>query len=346
MKRFLRISAVTLCAVLLGITFSACKKDTITGTYLEYPRDNEEISFTQTTVSSDGKNAEYELTATYGVQVKVEDFTFYKTINHSENLKLDKKTGDSDGYTLESTLPSSAPDAGEYKLTYTYSDWVNTVNIKIEKKKIALPALEQGNEVEYDGKDYTPRIIYDRNTVTMLNALEERKYPKDTPSADYSRYYNVEFELKDKTNYCWEDGQFGSDNYTYSFNIIKKQLRLDLTKYCKVDTTDEHYEEGYDMPMFRYALRENYPKNIDEVLALSSVTVDESELSGFADLVELKIVKNPYNPYDQIEVGEMNQAGTYYIILKVKDERCYEVGTTTQTTGLLSWIGLCGIFLA
>ncbi len=334
MKKLFGLLPLTACLIMCGIVFNACKKDIVTDVFLSYRSDNENIDFMQ--VNSGDKKYGYELKATYGVEIDVNDFTLNSAINHSEVVSIDKAS-----YTLENNLPTGGvPEAGTYTLKFGYEGWTNEVTVIIEKKIINLPQIESGNEVFYDGKDYTPRIVYDKNAVTMLDD-SERKFPKE--SYDDSRYYNVEFELKDKKNYRWEDSSLGSDNYTYRFAIIKRQLSVDLSQYIKLDSSDPHCAQGYNTLALSYDLRENYPKTLSDILALSSLTVDESALSEFSDLVELKLVNTIYPPSAEIE--KIEASGAYYLVLTVKDEACYAIGTTTQTTSFMAWLTVLQIII-
>lgn len=332
MKKILSIIMLTV-LVLSGIVLTACNNNVITSFDLSYSAGNDEISFLQKSSDPDNKTTEYDLTAQYGIQIKIDDFTVSYTVNNSENFEIKQKTDDTSGYTLESNLPtSSVPDAGKYTLKFGYEGWTDIVNVVIEKKVVRIPYLEEGNEVEYDGRDYTRRIIYDKNLATMLDT-SERKLPINT--YDQTRYYNVEFELKDKKNYRWSDLNTGSDNFTYSFAIDKKQMRVDVDKYIKVDTADKHfgdYNENYAAKYtLNYSLRENYPKTLEEILALPSIQIDASALSSVENFIDVKLVR--YNTVE--EVNEISEAGHYEIILLVKNTECYAIGTTTQTTQLL-----------
>jgi len=340
MKKFLSIALLTFCVAIYGTVFTACKKDVITNVFLSYESGDENIYLSQKSSDADNKSFEYEITTQYGAEIETDDFTLWKTINQGDSFKVNKQADGTAGYTLESDLPASAvPAVGTYTLKFSFEGWTNTVKVIIEKKTVSLPNLNNFNEIVYDGKDYTSRIVYDKSVVTMLDE-SERIYPIESESADLSRYYNVEFALKDKTNYCWADKQLGSENYTFSFEINQKQLAVDVAKYFKVDPSDGHYVQG-NTPMLKYDMRENFPKNLNEVLALPSLTIDDGVISEFSDLVELKLIQTPH--WDPIEVDEINAAGYYYLALMVKDSRCYAIGTTTQTTAFLSRIDLLTI---
>ncbi len=340
MKKFITVFMLTVCVALSGILFAACNKvDKITSVYLQFESENEAIDFFQK--SSGDKTIEYDLSAEYGVEISADEFTIWKTINNSNTSEVKQKTDASAGYTLESDLPSSpVPNAGEYTLTFTYEGWTNKVNVKIDKKKVRLPYLEAGSEVEYDGQDYTKRIIYDKTAATMLDD-SERILPID--AYDETSYYHVEFSLKNTNNYCWEDSQFGSGNFTFDFSIYKKQMRVDIPQYFKVNTADEHYEAG-DPPTLRYDSRENYPKNLEDVLALSALTFDNTQISQFKDFVELKLVAEPYGL--PVDVSEITAGTSCYLVLAVKDSSCYAIGTITQTTQLTDFTRLLTIVVS
>jgi len=321
------------------MVFTACDNNTITDVFLSFPQDNDDISFTQKQSVEGNKGFEYELTTQYGTAITPDDFTLWSTIDHGTSVEVAKKTDSAAGYTVNSTLPdTSVAPVGTYKLTFNYEGWTNIVNIIIEKKEVRMPHFEgMSGEPVYTGEDYTQKIVYDTDVVNMLDD-SERIYPIGTPAEYDSRYYNVEFELKDKDNYRWEDPNLGSENYTFRFEINKRQLRLDVSNYLRIDTSDVHYVAENDIPTLKYDLRENYPKTLEDILALSSVTVNGREISEFADLVELKLIQIPYG--EPVAVDGITAAGTYYLTLAVKDSRCDTIGTITQTSSLMSRIDI------
>lgn len=331
MKKFLCAVLAVVIAVAGGAVFTACKKDEITSVSLEFSKQGEEVNFSQE--STGDKSIQYGLTAQYGFELKEEDFTLKCAINNGESVTVKKQTEEKAGYTLDGMPSASVPQTGSYTLAFRYEGWTAEVKVNIEKKKLVLPSLPDGNEVEYDGGNYTARIVYDKTAISMLDT-SERKLPKED-------YYNVEFEIKDKDNYCWEDGQLGSEKFTYRFAINKKRLAVDREKYLKYPDNDGRFTAGSEggAPTMSCNLAD-CPKTLEELLQL--LTVDRSVISEFADLVELKLIKDNLNGSFE-EVKEIN--ASCCLALVVKDETCYWVGTTTQTTQFMSWLNVLTIIV-
>lgn len=280
------------------------------------------------------KQKSYSVTIQYGTKIDLEKIEVsYVRDNGAESFKANKKTESEDGYTLESTLPAEQT-VGNYTLTYAYAGWTNVVNVTIEQKRVALPHFEgDSSYVTYDGKDYTSRIIYDKNAVEMLSPNVQRIKPLNTTDGNYD--YTVTFGLKNKLNYCWDavfngNDDSNTDDYDFGFSISKKVFEIDVNEFVNYDKNDSHVtppvsdDDGDGSyakhAIFNYSVNEDYPKTI-------SLNMDK--IADFKDFVEVKLYKNDIGG----EVAEkINGEGYYYLVVELKndvDSDCYGVHTAT-----------------
>ncbi len=333
MEKTLKALMITTLA-LSGLSLVSCGSNKIANVGLSFSQDN--VSFNRKTNDVDNKKNEYELVTEYGTQIDLNNFTVFYQTDKGESFDINEKKDDSEGYVLESNLPTdSVPNAGEYELKFTYESWTNIVDVKIEKKIASLPNLENDGDLTYTGEDYTDKIVYDKAIIEMVNPNEERIEP--SPMVDgVSQNYVVEFRLKDSKNYEWpENANIGENgNFLLEFVIEKALVLVDVSSYL-VFEEDEHYQAPAtvnDVPIFNYSISEDYPKTF---------TTNDNAISEFADLVEVKIFKGFVN--SENVVTEINGAGYYHLTLVLKDSAHYMIGTTTQTTSYLEYVRVAQI---
>lgn len=313
-----------------GMNLTSCgKKNKITNVGLDFYQEN--IYFNQKTNDANNKRNEYELVTEYGTQIDLNNFKIFYQINNGETFYVESGNDNLEGFVLESNLPTnSMPNVGSYTLKFTYESWINTVDIKIEKKIAVLPILEDEGILQYTGEDFTNKIVYDKTIVEMVNPDEKRIEP--SPIIDgIPQYYEVEFRLKNSANYMWpENANINeNNNFVLEFFIEKALVLVDVFEYV-VFEEDEHYQAPTnvnEVPLFKYNIYEDYPKTF---------TTNDDAISEIKDLVDIKIFKGLIEPGK--DVTEINGVGSYFLTLVLKDSAHYMIGTTTQTYQYIEYV--------
>ena len=192
----------------------------------------------------------------------------------------------------------SATNAGVYEVTLSLKDKENTIwsgettedkTITWEIKRFEIEFYTPGRyapyyySTEYSGyeKSVSPSSFVHSEYIEFINIT-------GTTNATTVGIYNVTLTLKDKVNYCWDDGT--TEDKT-------AQWRITIKVYINLPVTEEY--NGY----------------------LKSVTS-----SDFADLKYRDLFTVSGGTTSAINVG------TYSVILSLKENYCWEDGTTEDKT--------------
>ncbi len=226
MKKFLNTILIMVCVIMSGLLFTACGSNNTTCVFLSFEQDG--VGFYQTSYNETSKSFVYELSTTYGTTIDFDNFTLTCRKEKDGDININKKTGNTNGYTLvdeDNLFASSEQNAGTYTLIFKYEGWTTTVDVTIEKQIVDIPYLENmfgDYQVPYDGQDYTSRIIYNEDASRMVTPFVERKDVTTIPPNDvYVNHYRVEFALK-SDNYKWsisENALEPNGNYIFIFAI-------------------------------------------------------------------------------------------------------------------------------
>ena len=155
------------------------------------------------------------------------DYSFYSTTYTGEELSVNASNfvGSNQAQFVEISGDTKATNAGTYEVTLSLKDKVNIVwtDGTTEDKTVQwsiVPAKVSVNRNVY--KEYTGDII----TVTLADFADPVNRDlftiSGTTSATVVGTYNVILSLKNKVNYCWEDGTTG--DMTISWEIKSRAI--------------------------------------------------------------------------------------------------------------------------
>lgn len=317
MKKVLSVMLALVMVIVGGFAFAACEKsDKITFMGLSYIPDDIpgcELSYINT--YSEEKFVEYNLTASFGTPINVDNVTVYVNREKSGSQNLEKN--DETGYKVTSTIPSVSAGAdvpaGNYKVEYTYQDWKIKVNVIVNKLRVLVPYFQNENATyEWTGNPIVPKIEgYNFTGYNKYLKLVEGQVVAQREIGEHK----VWFELRDKVNTVWDVLPAGETEYNVTENqyawweITYKTIVINHNDFI-LDT--EHY--GYNTNMGTETKVFSY---FDEAEHPFSSAVDMSLINQYkeAGLVTIEYYKNS-QPFDGTPKGE----GYYIMSIKVVDE--------------------------
>lgn len=143
------------------------------------------------------------ITYAYGVKVELDADDFKITANYSDETTKEielKSDENEDGYTFASTVPTGDPTAaGEYKLTFTYSEKNAEVKIKVNKGTVDMTGVEWDYDAAFT-YDKTEKIV-EIDESTLPEGVSVVSYEGNTATDADTYRATVNFAYADASNY-------------------------------------------------------------------------------------------------------------------------------------------------
>lgn len=145
------------------------------------------------------------ITKTYGENyvLKASDFEITANLDDGSKKVLQAETNETLGYTFLSTIPEDEKTpAGEYTLTFGYTDLTETTTVTLKVEKASINTADftwDTNSFRYDGNYHSPKI--EQNLEGIVNITYGNNNQKDVCYDDASYLATATLSLVDSDNY-------------------------------------------------------------------------------------------------------------------------------------------------
>lgn len=145
------------------------------------------------------------ITKTYGENyvLKASDFEITANLDDGSKKVLQAETNETEGYTFLSTIPEDAKTpAGEYTLTFGYTDLTETTTVTLKVEKASINTADftwDTNSFRYDGNYHSPKV--EQNLEGIVNITYGDNNQKDVCYDDASYLATATLSLVDSDNY-------------------------------------------------------------------------------------------------------------------------------------------------